>query len=84
MTAHLFRVGTIVSLNSTSEISPPKSNSFVVEALMPPVGTSLQYRIKNESEGFSRVATESQLSASGSAPKPVVAGAPSSHTGEED
>jgi hypothetical protein len=46
---------------SAEGLQSPKNNHYVVEALMPPVGTQLQYRIKSEAESFRRVVVELQL-----------------------
>ncbi len=82
MTAHLFRVGSIVSFNGSDGQAPSRS-AFKIEAQMPPLGDVLQYRIKSEAEGFSRVVVEHQLSAAGG---PVRPSSPAArpHQGEED
>ena len=65
--AHLFSVGSAVSLSSSASAQRPPGK-FIIEAQMPPVGTSLQYRIKSEAEGFRRVAIEHELVLFGSPP----------------
>ena len=62
MAAHIFTVGSLVALNADGPM-PGKAARYVVEAQMPPLGSSLQYRIKSEAEGFRRVAVEHQLRA---------------------
>ncbi len=83
MATHLFRVGSIVSLNSTDGRPFPKS-FFRVEAQLPPLGTSLQYRIKSESEGFSRVVVEHQLTSLDAPPVTAPGREASVLHGEED
>ena len=61
MPSHSFQVGSFVFLNVVGPRLHQPSR-YVVEALMPPLGTSPQYRIKAEGEGFRRVAAEDQLS----------------------
>jgi hypothetical protein len=84
MAAHLYKVGTTVSLSLTDGQSVPKSSAFIIEAQLPPLGTSLQYRIKSQAEGFSRVVVEHQLSSFGSPPGMASSGANRPHKGEED
>ena len=72
---HLYTIGTVVTCNVISGHVAGKTDLFTVEAQMPPVGTSLQYRIKSETEAFRRVVSEHQLSSldAPSALQPVVA-----------
>ena len=84
MAAHLYKVGTTVSLSLTDGQSVPKSSAFLIEAQLPPLGSSLQYRIKSQAEGFSRVVVEHQLTSFGSAPRMASAGVDRPHKGEED
>ena len=83
MPSHRFEVGSIVSLTIEGPLLRQQSR-YVVEAQMPPVGTSPQYRIKAEGEGFRRVVVEHQLSAFGAEhlPAPPRSGKP--HSGEAD
>lgn len=83
MAAHRFTVGSQVSLTATHGQTLPTS-SFIVEMQMPPVGAFLQYRIKNEAEGFRRVVVEHQLTPFGESPPPVVPVYAAVHAGEED
>ena len=83
MATHMFRVGAAVSLNFSDGNTVP-NRRFVVEAQMPPVGTSLQYRIRSEAEGFSRVAVEHQLSLFGSSSTAVSPKSGLPHKGEAD
>ena len=83
MAAHRFTVGSHVSLTAAHGQTLPTS-SFIVEMQMPPVGAFLQYRIKNEAEGFRRVVVEHQLSPFGTAPLPLKPAYAAVHAGEED
>ena len=83
MAVHRFTVGSHVSLTATHGQTLPTS-SFIVEMQMPPVGAFLQYRIKNEAEGFRRVVVEHQLSPFGATPPVVVPVFAAVHAGEED
>ena len=60
---HLYTIGAVVKCNVISGHVASKTDFFTVEAQMPPLGTSLQYRIKSETESFRRVVSEHQLSA---------------------
>ncbi len=85
MTDHIFRIGTVVSFNSGDRQYPPANTSpFIIEAQLPPVGTSRQYRIKSMSEGFSRVVVEDQLSLSAAVPNPAQAAFRKPYSPEED
>jgi hypothetical protein len=60
MPTHRFEIGAVVTL-----AEGPRSvgaNRFVIEALLPPVGALMQYRVKSEGENFRRVVVEEQLS----------------------
>ena len=70
MPSHLFEVGSIVTLDDGGA-AIFKQSRYVVEAQMPPVGGSLQYRIKAEGEGFRRVVVEHQLSLLGATQMPT-------------
>ena len=59
MPAHLYDIGSVVTLSAVGPTA--KAASYIVEAQMPPLGTSLQYRIKSEAEGFRRVVVEHEL-----------------------
>lgn len=83
MAAHRFTVGSHVSLTATHGQTLPTS-SFIVEMQMPPVGAFLQYRIKNEAEGFRRVVVEHQLSPFGAPPPAAAPILAAVHAGEED
>ena len=61
---HRYRVGTVVYLQPTGGDMLPPERPYRVEAQMPPVGTSLQYRIRSDAEGFSRVVPEYLVSRS--------------------
>ena len=79
MSAHLYQVGDVVSLNFDDGQFFSRMNPFTVEAQMPPVGDRLQYRIKSRSEEFRRVVPEHQINVFGEQPStlPVIAIAPS-------
>ena len=68
MSTHLYAVGESVSLNFHNGNFFSKLDPFVIEAQMPPVGASLQYRIKSRLEACRRVVSEHQLSSFGSQP----------------
>ena len=68
MSTHLYAVGESVSLNFHNGNMFSKLDPFVIEAQMPPVGTSLQYRIKSRLEACRRVVSEHQLSTFGAEP----------------
>jgi len=68
MSTHRYAIGESVSLNFHNGNFFSKLDPFVVEAQMPPVGSSLQYRIKSRLEPCRRVVAEHQLSAFGSQP----------------
>lgn len=63
MDTHRYAVGATVSLDFRERQFFSKLNPFTVEAQMPPVGDSLQYRIKSLSEPCRRIVAEHQLSA---------------------
>lgn len=81
--SHLYPVGATVTCSVLDGQVMNKASTFIVEAQMPPLGTALQYRIKNEAESFRRVVSEHQLSegASSTAVSPVAA---PPHPGEQD
>src|SRR5580658_9704820 len=58
---HRFHVGQTVSYTSSPISRPGASGSYKVVRLLPSDGDDYQYRIKNPSEAFERVAKESQL-----------------------
>lgn len=62
MSDYLFPIGSVVSLDFHERQSFSKLNPFTVEALMPPVGDTLQYRVKSPSEPCRRVVAEHQIS----------------------
>ena len=68
MSTHIYAVGDKVSLDFHEGNALSKLDPFVVEARMPPLGTSLQYRIKSPSEICRRVVSEHQLSFFGPQP----------------
>lgn len=68
MSTHLFAIGDTVSLNFHEGHFFSKLDPFVIEMQMPPVGSSLQYRIKSKAELCRRVVPEHQLSVFGSQP----------------
>ena len=58
---HKFRVGQTVLYTSSPISRPGASGAYKVVRLLPSDGDDYQYRIKNSSEAFERVAKESQL-----------------------
>ena len=62
---HAFAVGERVSLALSTLGRSEGIQVFTVKALMPPVGTSLQYRVKAEGEPYERVVTGEQLTSLG-------------------
>ena len=69
MSTHIYAVGDEVSLDFHGGNPQSKLDPFVIEARMPPVGTSLQYRVKSSSETCRRVVAEHQLSLFGLPPE---------------
>ncbi len=63
MAAHRFAVGDNVRIKGGFGAPPSAADMFRVTATMPPAGTSLQYRIRNEEERHERVAREENLEA---------------------
>ncbi len=59
--AHVYAIGELVSLDFHDGQFFSKLNPFTVEALLPPVGTSLQYRLKSGFELCRRVVPEHRL-----------------------
>ena len=62
MSAHLYKVGDVVSLNFHQGQLFAKLNPFTVEAQLPYLGSILQYRIKSGFEDCRRVVAEDQIS----------------------
>ncbi|WP_428029563.1 hypothetical protein [Ancylobacter sp.] len=63
-TTHLFEVGQVVRLRGGYGIFTSRfGDIYRITATMPPSGSSLQYRIRNEREQHERVATEDSLEA---------------------
>ncbi len=81
---HIYGIGETVSLNFYQGEFLAKLNHFTVEAQMPTVGSSLQYRIKSDAETCRRVVAEHQLSAFGSQATASPDMVTSAHSGEED
>ncbi len=65
---HLFAVGQAVRLKE-GLLRP--DNVYRITAMLPPIGDTLQYRIRSEAEQFERVATQHNLEDA----SPTVAGA---------
>jgi hypothetical protein len=61
MSRHLFDVGEPVALTPHSGTYLKTPNAYVVSAQLPPLGDTLQYRIKCVSEPYERVVAEHQL-----------------------
>jgi hypothetical protein len=61
MSRHLYNVGEAVALTPHSGHFLKTTGNYVVSAQMPPLGDTLQYRIKCVSEPYERVVAEHQL-----------------------
>ena len=60
--AHLYAIGETVALRPHwGEAASKSAGACLVKAKLPPLGDSLQYRIKCEGEPFERVALEHDL-----------------------
>ncbi|MCV0396165.1 MAG: hypothetical protein K5872_04690 [Rhizobiaceae bacterium] len=57
---HSFAVGQHVHLKPSTQMLPAPDNYSVI-ALLPPIGTAPQYRIRSEEERYDRVTTEDFL-----------------------
>jgi hypothetical protein len=58
---HKFGVGECVYFTASNVARPAASGTYEVIRLLPTDGDDCQYRIKNSTEAFERVAKESQL-----------------------
>jgi hypothetical protein len=58
---HKFTVGESVYFTASNVARPAASGTYEVIRLLPTDGDDCQYRIKNSTEAFERVAKESQL-----------------------
>jgi hypothetical protein len=61
---HKFTVGESVYFTASNVARPGASGTYEVVKLLPTDGDDCQYRIKNSTEAFERVAKESQLNIS--------------------
>jgi hypothetical protein len=61
---HKFTVGETVYFTASNVARPAASGTYEVIRLLPTDGDDCQYRIKNSTEAFERVAKESQLDVS--------------------
>ena len=61
---HKFTVGETVYFTASNVARPAASGTYEVIRLLPTEGDDCQYRIKNSTEAFERVAKESQLAVS--------------------
>jgi hypothetical protein len=59
---HKFVVGENVYFTASNVARPAASGMYEIVKLLPTDGADCQYRIKNSTEAFERVAKESQLS----------------------
>jgi hypothetical protein len=74
MSRHLYNVGEAVTLTPHSGHFLKTTGDYVVSAQMPPLGDTLQYRIKCGSEPYERVVAEHQINrVEGEARPPVEA-----------
>ena len=58
---HKYAVGETVYFTASNLARPAASGTYEVIRLLPTDGDDCQYRIKNSTEAFERVAKESQL-----------------------
>jgi hypothetical protein len=58
---HLFAVGQTVRLKRGFGTSSNLGDIYRITSTLPPVGRSLQYRIRNDDERYERVVTEDNL-----------------------
>jgi hypothetical protein len=58
---HKYTVGETVYFTASNVARPAASGTYEVVRLLPTDGDDCQYRIKNSTEAFERVAKESQL-----------------------
>jgi hypothetical protein len=58
---HKYNVGETVYFTASNVARPAASGTYEVIRLLPTDGDDYQYRIKNSTEAFERVAKESQL-----------------------
>jgi hypothetical protein len=61
---HKFSVGETVYFTASNVARPAATGTYEVIRLLPTDGDDCQYRIKNSTEAFERVAKESQLAVS--------------------
>jgi hypothetical protein len=61
---HKYPVGATVYFTASNVSRPAASGTYEVIRQLPSEGDDCQYRIKNSTEAFERVARESQLAAS--------------------
>src|SRR3978361_2321533 len=61
---HKYNVGETVYFTASNVARPAASGTYEVIRLLPTDGDDCQYRIKNSTEAFERVAKESQLDVS--------------------
>jgi hypothetical protein len=61
---HKYKVGSSVYFTASNVSRPAASGTYEVVRLLPTEGDDCQYRIKNSTEAFERVAKESQLALS--------------------
>jgi hypothetical protein len=58
---HLFTTGQIVRLKGGFGLQSQSVNIYRITATLPPRGDSQQYRIRNDDEGYERMATQDSL-----------------------
>jgi hypothetical protein len=58
---HLFTMGQIVRLKGGFALPSQSLVAYRITGTLPPRGDSLQYRIRNDDEGYERVATQDSL-----------------------
>jgi hypothetical protein len=60
-TKHLFAIGQAVRLRSNFGTFPKTAEVYRITGMLPPVGDSPQYRIRNDDERHDRVTTQDSL-----------------------
>lgn len=61
MPQHKFKIGQSVQYRPDNNRAAPPSGTFKIVRLLPSIGRDQQYRIKNSTEPYERVAQEEQL-----------------------
>jgi len=67
---HIFKIGQAVRLTGLIGRSSQVEGVFRITGTLPPIGDSLQYRIRNENERHERVTTQENLEPATTLPTP--------------